>query len=72
MKALNVPPSIKSYSRASTAEILDCSERHVDRLIERGKLKAYSVGARGIRITEFSIRELIDLGQIVAKGDAHA
>ena len=61
-----IPPSIKSYSRASTAEMLCVSERQLDRLIKSGDLNAYTIGSRGIRVTEDSIRLLIESRQIPA------
>ena len=54
-----IPTSIKSYSRATAAEILAVSERQVDRLIRDRSLKAYRVGTRGLRVTEDSIHSLI-------------
>lgn len=61
----NIPPSIKSYSRFSTSEILDVSRRTVDRLLKKGVLRGYRVGAQ-IRITEDSIKSLVEENQISA------
>lgn len=61
------PPSIKSFNRPNTAKILDVSERTVDRLIKSGELKAYSPINRSVRITEDSIRNLIERRQLVSE-----
>ena len=41
------------------AEYLDCSERHVYDLVAEGKLKAYHLGPRALRISEASIEQFI-------------
>ena len=61
-----IPPSIKSFSRATTSQTLAISERQVDRLIKMGKLSAYYIGSRGIRITEDSISKYIESRQVGA------
>ncbi len=63
---IRIPPSIKSFSRATTSKTLDISERQVDRLIKAGELKAYYIGSRGIRITEDSIGKYIESRQVNA------
>jgi len=48
---------------SNTAHVLDCSERHVERLISLNLLKTLNVGTggrRGKRITRESIANLIN------------
>jgi hypothetical protein len=48
---------------SNTAHVLDCSERHVERLIALNRLKTFNVGTggrRGKRITRESIANLIN------------
>ncbi len=58
--ATKVAPSIVSYKPSSVAGLLDCTERHVQKLIKQGELKAYSIGRRGSRVTLESIEGYID------------
>ena len=60
MNKAPIPPSIKSYSRATVAELLAISDRQLDRLIVAGHLRSYRIGSRGIRITEASIQRYIE------------
>lgn len=43
------PANIDSATKAEVAELLSCSERHVERLIDRGDLEAWRSG-RAVRI----------------------
>lgn len=44
--ALTTPPSRTWITRAQAAEHLQCTERHVDKLIARGELTGYRLGSR--------------------------
>ncbi|HZU48703.1 MAG TPA: helix-turn-helix domain-containing protein [Mycobacterium sp.] len=49
------------------ANYLNCSARHVRRLIAEGKLTAYRIGKRAIRLDR---KSLIELGQPVGAASA--
>lgn len=46
------------------AAILECSKRHVYRLIECGHLKAVRIGLKGLRIYESSLNKFIETRKI--------
>ena len=43
------PANIDSATKAEVAQLLSCSERHVERLIDRGELEAWKTG-RAVRV----------------------
>lgn len=48
----------------TVAGILSCSERHIYRLIEEGKLESIKLGSRAIRISEKSLYDFIAAARI--------
>jgi excisionase family DNA binding protein len=62
--------SIQSYSIATVAEILGVSERHIEKEIKRGELRAWRIGRRGVRVTESSLLEYVRRRTLMAEGVA--
>ena len=48
----------------SVAKRLNCSKKHIYKLIQDGEIKAIRLGARALRITESSLREFIEKNEI--------
>lgn len=53
---------VKSLRLKQAADILDCSERTVRRLIADGELEAFSLRKRSLRVTERSLNAYINRG----------
>lgn len=61
----------KTIRADQAAEILDCSVRHIYRLISEAHLKAFKIGrSRGLRIIEKSVFDFIDRQKSIAELEA--
>jgi excisionase family DNA binding protein len=48
----------------NVAKRLDCSKKHIYKLIQDGEIKAIRLGARALRITESSLRGFIEKNEV--------
>ena len=58
-EALRIRDRGRAHRYREAAQVLNCSERHIIRLVRSGKLKADRLGARVVRIFDDSIDEYL-------------